>query len=112
MYGSGWSKPVDGARSFSSYSVHPDANYSVSHLNTVTSCGTKPIANEFIQDFGQHGVFYGLDFVNPCGEAWSVDADGSFSEKIQEIRYENGSTLHGFVETPDLKFLYTMVSVR
>lgn len=109
MYGSGWSNPVNGTRTFSSYKVQPEANYSVTHLNTVKSCGTKPIANDFVQSYGEHGIFYGVDFVNPCGEVWTVNKDGSFEEKVQNLTYGNGSTLHGFVESPDLKFMYIMV---
>ncbi|KAJ7051585.1 3-carboxy-cis cis-mucoante lactonizing enzyme [Mycena amicta] len=106
VYGSGWSDPVNGTRSFSSYTIEPD--YSVSWLNTVVSCGTKPIANDFVAEAGTHGVFYGLDFVNPCGEAWTVKADGALDAKIQELEFESGSTLHGFVSTPDLKYMYIM----
>ncbi|KAJ7153419.1 3-carboxy-cis cis-mucoante lactonizing enzyme [Mycena crocata] len=104
VYGSGWSAPINGRRSFSSYTVEPD--FSVSLLNTVTSCGTKPIANDFIAEAGDHGVFYGLDFVTPCGEAWTVDERGAIESKVQALEFANGSTLHGFATTPDLKYMY------
>ncbi|KAF7314208.1 3-carboxy-cis,cis-mucoante lactonizing enzyme [Mycena kentingensis (nom. inval.)] len=106
VYGSGWSAPVNGTRTFSSYTIEPD--YSVSWLNTVTSCGTKPIANEFIAEAGEYGTFYGLDFVNPCGEVWSVAKNGSLETKIQSLSFVQGSTLHGFAETPDMKWMYLM----
>ncbi|KAJ7457062.1 3-carboxy-cis cis-mucoante lactonizing enzyme [Mycena latifolia] len=104
VYGSGWSPPINGTRTFSSYSVKPD--FSVSLINTVTSCGTKPIANDFIAEAGEHGVFYGLDFVTPCGEAWTVDKRGAIVSKIQALEFAPGSTLHGFATTPDLKYMY------
>ncbi|KAF7369777.1 3-carboxy-cis,cis-mucoante lactonizing enzyme [Mycena venus] len=104
VYGSGWSPPVNGQRTFSSYKVEPD--FSVSLINTVTSCGTKPIANDFIAEAGEHGVFYGLDFVTPCGEVWTVDKHGAIETKIQALEFANGSTLHGFATTPDLKYMY------
>ncbi|KAJ7750895.1 3-carboxy-cis cis-mucoante lactonizing enzyme [Mycena metata] len=104
VYGSGWSPPEDGRRTFSSYKVEPD--FSVSLINTVTSCGTKPIANDFIQEAGEHGTFYGVDFVTTCGEVWSVDARGAIESKIQAIEFSNSSTLHGFTTTPDLKYMY------
>ncbi|KAJ7455003.1 3-carboxy-cis cis-mucoante lactonizing enzyme [Mycena galericulata] len=104
VYGSGWSPPINGKRTFSSYSVKPD--FSVSHLNTVTSCGTKPIANDFIAEAGEHGVFYGVDFVTPCGEVWNVDERGVLASKIQALEFANGSTLHGFATTPNLKYMY------
>ncbi|KAK7055513.1 3-carboxy-cis,cis-mucoante lactonizing enzyme [Favolaschia claudopus] len=104
VYGSGWSPPNNGHRTFSSYKIERD--FSVSHLNTVTSCGTKPIANDFIAEAGEHGVFYGLDFVTPCGEVWAVDKHGAISNKIQALEFANGSTLHGFATTPDLKYMY------
>ncbi|KAJ7827857.1 3-carboxy-cis cis-mucoante lactonizing enzyme [Mycena olivaceomarginata] len=91
VYGSGWSPPIDGQRTFSSYKVEPD--FSVSHLNTVTSCGTKPIANDFIAEAGEHG-------------AWVVDKRGAITTKIQVLEFANGSTLHGFSTTPDLKYMY------
>ncbi|KAJ7161093.1 3-carboxy-cis cis-mucoante lactonizing enzyme [Mycena filopes] len=104
VYGSGWSPPHGGRRTFSSYKIKPD--FSVSLLNTITSCGTKPIANDFIPEAGAHGVFYGLDFVTTCGEAWAVDAHGAIAEKIQGLEFANGSTLHGFATTPDLEYMY------
>ncbi|KAJ6580217.1 3-carboxy-cis cis-mucoante lactonizing enzyme [Mycena sp. CBHHK59/15] len=104
VYGSGWSPPTNGTRTFSSYSIEPD--FSVSLINTVTSCGTKPIANDFIAEAGEHGVFYGLDFVTPCGEAWTVDKRGAIVSKIQALEFAEGSTLHGFATTPDLKYMY------
>ncbi|KAJ7293168.1 3-carboxy-cis cis-mucoante lactonizing enzyme [Mycena rebaudengoi] len=104
VYGSGWSTPINGTRTFSSYSIEPD--FSVSLINTVTSCGTKPIANDFIPEAGKHGVFYGLDFVTPCGEAWTVDERGAIVSKIQSLEFAEGSTLHGFATTPDLKYMY------
>ncbi|KAF7296835.1 3-carboxy-cis,cis-mucoante lactonizing enzyme [Mycena indigotica] len=106
VYGSGWSKPVNGTRTFSSYAIQPD--YSVSLLNTVVSCGTKPIANDFVPEAGEHGVLYGLDFVNPCGEAWAVSKNGALERQVQALGFEEGSTLHGFVTTPDLKYMYIM----
>jgi carboxy-cis,cis-muconate cyclase len=81
----------------------------VSLINTVTSCGTKPIANDFIAEAGEHGVFYGLDFVTPCGEVWTVDKHGAIAAKIQALEFANGSTLHGFATTPDLKYMYLTV---
>jgi carboxy-cis,cis-muconate cyclase len=75
----------------------------------VTSCGTKPIANDFIAEAGEHGVFYGLDFVTPCGEVWTVDKQGAIAAKIQALEFANGSTLHGFATTPDLKYMYLTV---
>ncbi|KAJ7603324.1 3-carboxy-cis cis-mucoante lactonizing enzyme [Mycena polygramma] len=104
VYGSGWSPPDNGQRTFSSYKIEPD--FSVSLINTVTSCGTKPIANDFIEEAGEHGVFYGLDFVTPCGEVWDVDESGALTTKIQALEFANGSTLHGFATTPDLKYMY------
>ncbi|KAJ7903875.1 3-carboxy-cis cis-mucoante lactonizing enzyme [Mycena leptocephala] len=104
VYGSGWSPPTNGRRTFSSYKIEPD--FSVSLINTVTSCGTKPIANDFIAEAGEHGVFYGLDFVTPCGEVWTVDKQGAIAAKIQALEFANGSTLHGFATTPDLKYMY------
>ncbi|KAJ7607507.1 3-carboxy-cis cis-mucoante lactonizing enzyme [Roridomyces roridus] len=104
VYGSGWSPPTNGKRTFSSYSIKPD--FSVSLLNTVVSCGTRPIANDFIPEAGKHGVFYGVDFVTPCGEVWAVDERGALTSKIQALEYANGSTLHGFATTPDLKHMY------
>ncbi|KAJ6554439.1 3-carboxy-cis cis-mucoante lactonizing enzyme [Mycena capillaripes] len=104
VYGSGWSPPTNGQRTFSSYAVQPD--FSVELINTVTSCGTKPIANDFIAEAGTHGVFYGLDFVTPCGEAWAVDARGAITTKIQALEFPQNSTLHGFATTPDLKYMY------
>ncbi|KAJ7190700.1 3-carboxy-cis cis-mucoante lactonizing enzyme [Mycena pura] len=106
VYASGWSDPVNGTRTFSAYTIEPD--FSVSWLNTITSCGTKPIANDFIPEAGAHGMFYGVDFVNPCGEIWSVNQNGSFGTKIQAIEFEPNSTLHGFATTPDLKYMYIM----
>jgi carboxy-cis,cis-muconate cyclase len=104
VYGSGWSPPVNGRRTFSSYKIEPD--FSVSLINTVTSCGTKPIANDFIAEAGEHGVFYSVDFVTPCGEVWTVDERGALETKIQPLVFANGSTLHGFSTTPDLKYMY------
>jgi carboxy-cis,cis-muconate cyclase len=54
-------------------------------------------------------VFYGLDFVTPCGEAWAVDKRGAITTKIQALEFANGSTLHGFSTTPDLKYMYLTV---
>ncbi|KAF7320514.1 3-carboxy-cis,cis-mucoante lactonizing enzyme [Mycena chlorophos] len=106
VYGSGWSDPVNGRRTFSSYTIQPD--FSVSWLNTVVSCGTKPIANDFIPEAGAHGTFYGVDFVDPCGEVWSVTENGALEKKIQPLAYEVNSTLHGFATTPNLKYMYIM----
>ncbi|KAJ7123746.1 3-carboxy-cis cis-mucoante lactonizing enzyme [Mycena epipterygia] len=104
IYGSGWSPPINGKRTFSSYSIEPD--FSVSLINTVISCGTKPIANDFIAEAGEHGMFYGLDFVTPCGEVWTVDKRGAIVSKTEALEFANGSTLHGFATTPDLKYMY------
>ncbi|EIM82151.1 3-carboxy-cis cis-mucoante lactonizing enzyme [Stereum hirsutum FP-91666 SS1] len=106
VYASGWSDPVDGHRTFSSYNIEDD--FSVSLLNTVASCGTKPIANHFIPQAGAYGAFYGVDFVNPCGEVWSIGPGGEIETKIQSLPFMNGSTLHGFANTSDLKYLYIM----
>ncbi|KAJ6465794.1 3-carboxy-cis cis-mucoante lactonizing enzyme [Mycena sanguinolenta] len=104
VYGSGWSPPIDGRRTFSSYKIEPD--FSVSLINTVISCGTKPIANDFIAEAGEHGVFYSVDFFTPCGEVWTVDERGALRTKIQSLGFSNVSTLHGFSTTPDLKYMY------
>ncbi|KAJ3775443.1 3-carboxy-cis cis-mucoante lactonizing enzyme [Lentinula raphanica] len=101
LYASGWSNPIAGQRTYSAYSLQDD--FTPRLLNTVPSCGTKPIANQFVGN-----LFYGLDFVDPCGDVWSVKGDGSFDEHIHGIQFEEGATLHGFANTPDLKYMYIM----
>ncbi|KAJ7596934.1 3-carboxy-cis cis-mucoante lactonizing enzyme [Mycena floridula] len=106
VYASGWSNPISGQRTYSAYSYSPE-DFTIRLLNSVPSCGTKPIANQFIPQIAG-GIFYGLDFVNPCGDVWSVKENGAFDEQIQQLAFENISTLHGFVNTEDLKFSYVM----
>ncbi|KAJ3902584.1 3-carboxy-cis cis-mucoante lactonizing enzyme [Lentinula edodes] len=101
VYASGWSNPIAGQRTYSAYALQKD--FTPRLLNTVPSCGTKPIANQFVENH-----FYGLDFVDPCGDVWSVKGDGSFGERIHGIQFEEGATLHGFANTPDLKYMYIM----
>jgi carboxy-cis,cis-muconate cyclase len=108
VYASGWSNPIAGQRTYSAYAIQDD--FTPRLLNTVPACGTKPIANQFIPQFGRHGVFYGVDFVNPCGDVWTVKENGAFDEKIEAINFEQGATLHGFTNTPDLR--YTYITVR
>ncbi|KAJ4479300.1 3-carboxy-cis cis-mucoante lactonizing enzyme [Lentinula aciculospora] len=101
VYASGWSNPIASQRTYSAYSLLDD--FTPRLLNTVPSCGTKPIANQFVG-----GLFYGLDFVDPCGDVWSVKGDGSFDKHVHGIQFEKGATLHGFANTPDLKYMYIM----
>lgn len=104
VYASGWSNPIAGQRTYSAYAIQDD--FTPRLLNTVPSCGTKPIANQFIPQAGRHGIFYGVDFVNPCGDVWTVKESGAFDEKIETIVFEKGATLHGFANTPNLKYTY------
>ena len=106
LYASGWSNPIGGHRTYSAYAIQED--FTPLLLNTVPSCGTKPIANQFIPQIA-NGVFYGVDFVNPCGDVWSVKDNGAFDENIQTIAFEEGATLHGFADTADLRYMYVMV---
>ncbi|KIK67800.1 hypothetical protein GYMLUDRAFT_81328 [Collybiopsis luxurians FD-317 M1] len=101
IYASGWSNPIAGQRTYAAYALQDD--FTPRLLNTVASCGTKPIGNQFFE-----GHFYGVDFVNPCGDIWSVKEDGSFDDHIQGIQFEEGATLHGFANTPDSKYMYIM----
>ncbi|KAL1761311.1 3-carboxy-cis cis-mucoante lactonizing enzyme [Schizophyllum commune] len=105
LYASGWSNPIGGHRTYSAYAIQDD--FTPLLLNTVPSCGTKPIANQFIPQIAI-GVFYGVDFVNPCGDVWSVKDNGAFDENIQTIAFEDGATLHGFADTADLQYMYVM----
>ncbi|TRM61230.1 3-carboxy-cis cis-mucoante lactonizing enzyme [Schizophyllum amplum] len=105
LYASGWSNPIAGHRTYSAYAIQDD--FTPLLLNTVPSCGTKPIANQFVSHTDS-GVFYGVDFVNPCGDVWSIKESGAFDENIQTIAFEEGATLHGFVNTVDLRFMYVM----
>ena len=106
IYASGWSNPIGGHRTYSAYAIQDD--FTPLLLNSVPSCGTKPIANQFIPQIA-NGVFYGVDFVNPCGDVWSVKDNGEFDENIQTIAFEEGATLHGFADTADLRYMYVMV---
>uniref|UniRef100_D8PUG2 DUF6535 domain-containing protein n=1 Tax=Schizophyllum commune (strain H4-8 / FGSC 9210) TaxID=578458 RepID=D8PUG2_SCHCM len=105
LYASGWSNPIGGHRTYSAYAIQDD--FTPLLLNTVPSCGTKPIANQFLPQIGS-GVFYGVDFVNPCGDVWSVKDNGAFNENIQTVAFEEGATLHGFADTADLQYMYVM----
>ncbi|KAL1671474.1 3-carboxy-cis cis-mucoante lactonizing enzyme [Schizophyllum commune] len=105
LYASGWSNPIGGHRTYSAYAIQDD--FTPLLLNTVPSCGTKPIANQFIPQIA-NGVFYGVDFVNPCSDVWSVKDNGAFDENIQTIAFEEGATLHGFADTADLQYMYVM----
>ncbi|KAL1741528.1 3-carboxy-cis cis-mucoante lactonizing enzyme [Schizophyllum fasciatum] len=105
VYASGWSNPIAGHRTYSTYAIQDD--FTPILLNTVPSCGTKPIANQFLGQIG-NGVFYGVDFVNPCGDVWTVKDNGAFDDHIQTIHFEDGATLHGFANTEDLRFMYIM----
>ncbi|KAL1689631.1 Lactonase, 7-bladed beta-propeller-domain-containing protein [Schizophyllum commune] len=105
LYASGWSNPIGGHRTYSAYAIQDD--FTPLLLNTVPSCGTKPIANQFTPQIA-NGVFYGVDFVNPCGDVWSVKDNGAFDENIQIIAFEEGATLHGFADTADLQYMYVM----
>ncbi|KAF5393003.1 hypothetical protein D9757_001314 [Collybiopsis confluens] len=99
IYASGWSNPIAGQRIYAAYALQDD--FTPRLLSTVASCGTKPIANQFFE-----GRFYGLDFVDPCGDIWTVKDDGSFDDHVQGIQFEQNATLHGFANTPDNKYMY------